>query len=138
MQFWVASARFICKNTTFHFLTFFLGWFWNFDFFLGLKIFSLDAPVFRSLLWLTYVCDLAPNRLKSSGIGKQKMSENFGRLALTVWEIWPPKKPHILGLNLTKWTKKWNLTIFGTPFMGIIKIFKKNQIYFNESRFTLT
>ena len=38
LQFWVASARFIFKNTTFHFLTFFLGWSWNFNFFWGLRI----------------------------------------------------------------------------------------------------
>ena len=59
LQFWVASARFICKNTTFHKKNFFLGWFWNFDFFLGLKIFALmrmsseascDSPIQAILL----------------------------------------------------------------------------------------
>ena len=41
--------------------------------FFGSQNVRLDAPVFRSLLWLTYTCDFAPNRLKSSGIGKRKV-----------------------------------------------------------------
>lgn len=59
--------------------------------FLGPKNFRLYAPVFQSLLRLTYACDLAPNRLKRSWIAKFEMSENFVRLALTVWEIWRAK-----------------------------------------------
>ena len=59
---------------------------------LFLKHFRLDAPVSWSLLRLTYTCDFTPNRLKSSGIGKWKKSENFVKLALTVWEIWPAKR----------------------------------------------
>ena len=55
------------------------------------KHFRLDAPISRSLLWLTYTSDFAPNRLKLSGIAKQKMSENFVKLALTVWQICPEK-----------------------------------------------
>ena len=35
LQFWVPSARFICKNTTFQKNTFSLGWSWNFDLFWG-------------------------------------------------------------------------------------------------------
>ena len=55
----------------------------------GLK--NLLKPFSHRQLWLTYACDLALNRLKWSGIAKWKISESFVKLALTIWEIWPPK-----------------------------------------------
>ena len=45
--------------------------------FWGPQNFCLDAPVSQSLLWLTYRCDFARNRLKLSGIAKWKASESF-------------------------------------------------------------
>ena len=68
---------------------YFLGVFWPKK--LIFRRFHLDMHVSRSLLWLPYKRDFAPNRFKWSGIANWKMSENFVGLSLTVWQIWPEK-----------------------------------------------
>ena len=68
---------------------YFLGVFWPKN--LIFRRFHLDMHISRSLLWLPYKRDFAPNRFKWSGIANWKMSENFVGLSLTVWQIWPEK-----------------------------------------------
>ena len=110
---------------------FFLGWIWNFDFFFGSQNFHLDAPVSWSLLRLTYTCDFTPNRLKSSGIGKWKMSESFVKIELTVWEIWSEKwqggpwGPPTRKLGLT-----CHITINSNGFFSVSKTMRKIRSVF--------
>ena len=76
--------------------------------------FSPRCDVSQILLWLTYTCNFAPNRLKWSGIVKWKMSETFVKLSLTVWEIWP-EKWHKMGV-LNQFLKSTNF--IGTVFLN--------------------
>ena len=85
----ILSARFICKNTTFLLNKLFSRMNFKIWLFLGPQNFRLDVRVSRSLLWLTYTCDLAPKGLKICVIARQWSPEIFVMIQKTVWEIWP-------------------------------------------------
>ena len=98
------NELFLCKNTTFHFLTFFLIWSWNFD------IFYSAIPLILSLFGAKSDVQVSHRRLQKTGTSRRK--------------FWDPKKRSKFQLHPRKKVKKWkvvflhkNNSFFGFRFL---------------------